>query len=70
MTYHLRDRVGKKPQKTVCGWNGSRITGGISVEDLLVANDACPRCLEWVVEQGQLAAARLETMNQPKEPQA
>jgi hypothetical protein len=40
------------------------------VPDLLVHPTACKRCLEWVVEQGQLAARRLaesETTNE--EPQ-
>jgi hypothetical protein len=60
---HYRDRRVKRTP-TVCGvQRPSRLAQ--SLAELLTDLHACPRCLEWVVEQGQLAARRLQE-TQPK----
>lgn len=44
----------------VCKAHSSCI--GSSVSGLLEDENPCPKCLEWLVEQGQLASQRLEHM--------
>jgi hypothetical protein len=61
----------------LCPLRRAAVCGGLrsplavfTIPDLLMHPTACPRCLEWVVEQGQLAARRLaESETTPEEPQ-
>jgi hypothetical protein len=48
--------------ETVCGIRTKDRV--MDVESLLASVDPCPRCLEWVIEQGQIAHQRLESINE------
>jgi hypothetical protein len=69
------------PSRIAHLWDVNRLTGSkaicsaarpkillTSIVELLAREEACPRCLEWVVEQGQLASRRLEQRDATKEP--
>jgi hypothetical protein len=66
---HLCDLHRRRATQVVCGAHRPPIIL-TSIVDLIAHDAPCPRCLEWVVEQGQLASRRLEESDTTREPQA
>jgi len=60
---HQRRRAGQ----TVCGRTVRAVHTTDSVTTLLTIGQPCQQCLEWLVEQGQLASRRLESLNEQGE---
>jgi len=62
LTKHLHDAEGGRLSSTVCGvTRAASVTP--SIPDLLRDREPCPRCLKWVIEQGQLATQKLDSIN-------
>jgi hypothetical protein len=62
---HLIDRP--HARATVCGV-GRALGITTSVDALLSCVRPCPQCLEWVVEHGQMANRRLQSLSEQREP--
>jgi hypothetical protein len=62
MSTHLRRTAAS--QTAACGKAIKDVTAVVLVESLLDSATPCRRCLDWVVEQGQIASRRLATLDQ------
>jgi len=58
---HMARRV-EGTLRPVCGAAKTGMTLTTDAPNLIEDDAPCQRCLEWVVEQGQLATRRLEQM--------